>query len=156
MQPTQRFTSWAEIEPYATPAERQLKDRVTKGWSCILDGGDLPDTPDDWSALDPARHVRADILRFFLLGGCTDCPATELGVRLGGALVTGTLSLTNCDIPSNMLLHNCRFQNGINASSCKAEKGFRLESCTLPFLNAAGLRVGGQLDCESTEFQNQG
>ncbi|MFS4582329.1 hypothetical protein [Phaeobacter sp. C3_T13_0] len=152
----QRYTSWAEIEPSATPAEKKLRDAVTAAAFCHLGGGGLPDTPDDWTAPNPARHIRADVLRFFLRGGCADCPATELGVMLDGALVTGTLSLTDCNLSGNMLLHNCRFQNGINATRCRTTKNFRLASCRVPFLEAGGLKVDGQLSCIGAEFQNKG
>lgn len=150
----QRFTSWAQIEPTATPAELALKEAVVTGGSCYLGKGELPDTPGDWTNPDPTRHIRADVLRFFLLGGCNDSPATEVGVGLEGALVTGMLSLMDCEIPGNMALRKCRLHQGVDAARCNAAKNIKLTACFMPFFQAAGLKVVGQLDCSNTRFQN--
>ncbi|KIC30767.1 hypothetical protein RA24_01975 [Leisingera sp. ANG-M6] len=153
----QRFKSWDEIEPTATKAERKLKQAAEAGEFCICGPkGQTPPEPADWSSLPADRRIRADVLRFFLLGGCADSLVTEVGVMLTGALISGELDLADCEIPGNMLVHNCRFQHGIHATRCNALKNFRLESCKLPFLSAAGLKVGEQLDCEGAEFQSQG
>ncbi|MEC8015011.1 MAG: hypothetical protein VX203_03065 [Pseudomonadota bacterium] len=155
----QRFKSWDEIEPTATEAEWKLKEAVEAGYVCRLGTGDLPpepEQPDDWSDPPSDRHIRADVLRFFLLGGCKACSATELGVVLEDALISGTLDLIDCEITGNMLLNNCMFQHGIYATRCTASKDLRLASCKLPFFLARGLKVGGQLSCSGAEFQNQG
>ncbi|KIC17798.1 hypothetical protein RA20_13855 [Leisingera sp. ANG-Vp] len=151
----QRFTSWDEIEP--TEAERKLMQAAMAGEFCHCSPeGQTPPEPADWSSLPADRHIRADVLRFFLRGGCADSQVTEVGVALAGALISGELNLMDCEIPGNMLLHNCRFQHGIYATRCNAKTDFRLRSCKLPFLAADGLKVGGQLDCEGAEFKNQG
>ncbi|MEX0305447.1 MAG: hypothetical protein AB3N24_23755 [Leisingera sp.] len=150
----QRFTSWSEIEP--TEAERKLMQAAVAGEFCDCGPeGQTPPEPADWSSLPADRHIRADVLRFLLRGGCDSSQVTEVGVMLEGALISGELDLTDCEIRNNMLLHNCRFQKGIHANRCNALKNFRLRSCKLPLLNAAGLKVGGQLNCDGTEFQNQ-
>ncbi|KII12174.1 hypothetical protein [Phaeobacter sp. S60] len=152
----QRFKSWDEIEPTATEAERELKAAVEAGKFCRCGpDGQTPPEPDDWSRPPSDRHIRADVLRFFLLGGGQDSPATESGVGLAGALINGDLNLTDCEITGNMLLHNCRFKNGIYAARCTALKNVSLDSCKLPFLAAHGLKTGGQLDFEGAEFQNK-
>lgn len=154
----QRFKSWDEIEETIeggpTEAERKLKAAVEAGDVCVLGTGDLPPEPDDWSSLPTDRHIRADVLRFFLLGGCLDAPVTEIGVLLKGALVSGELHLNDCVVPWNMLFHNCLFQHGISAIRCNALKNVRLVACKLPFLEAAGLNVGYQMDCNNAEFQS--
>ncbi|KIC26149.1 MULTISPECIES: hypothetical protein [unclassified Leisingera] len=153
----QRFKSWSEIEPTATKAERKLKQAAVAGKLCICGpDGQTPPEPEDWSSLPADRHIRADVLRFFLRGGCENSQVTEVGVGLAGVVITGELNLRDCEIPGNMLLHNCRFQHGIYATRCNAKKDFRLRSCKLPFLSAGGLKVGGQLNCKGAEFQNKG
>ena len=153
----QRFQSWDEIEPTATEAERKLKAAVEAGEFCRCGaGGQTPPEPDDWSNLPSDRHIRADVLRFFLLGGCSNASVTEVGVLLIGAFVSGQLSLLDSEIAWNMLFHNCVFQHGIYATRCTASKDLRLVSCKLPFLLASGLKVGGQLVCSGAEFQKQG
>ena len=157
----QRFKSWDEIEETIeggpTEAERKLKAAVETGKFCRCGpDGETPPEPDDWSNLPTDRHIRADVLRFFLLGGCLDAPVTEVGVLLKGALVSGELHLNDCVVPWNMLFHNCLFQHGISAIRCNALKNVRLVACKLPFLEAAGLNVGYQMDCTNAEFQNKG
>ena len=151
----QRFKSWDEIEPTATEAEWKLKEAVEAGDVCVLGTGDLPPEPDDWSSLPTDRHIRADVLRFLLLGGCKACRVTELGVALAGAFVSGELNLTDCEVPNNVLLQNCRFQNGIYTTRCTALKDVRLISCKLPFLEAAGIKICGQLECSGAEIGNK-
>ncbi|WP_281708203.1 hypothetical protein, partial [Phaeobacter italicus] len=156
----QRFKSWDEIEETIeggpTEAERTLKAAVEAGKPCQCGPeGKTPPEPEDWSSLPTDRHIRADVLRFFLLGGCKACSATELGVGLENALISGTLDLMDCEITGNMLLNNCMFQHGIYATRCTALKNVSLNSCKLPFLEAFGLKVGGQLDFEGAEFQNK-
>ncbi|KIC09891.1 hypothetical protein RA19_14135 [Leisingera sp. ANG-M1] len=151
----QRFKSWAEIDP--TEAEEKLMQMAMAGEFCNCGPeSQTPPEPADWSSLPADRHIRADVLRFFLRGGCESSQVTEVGVMLTGALISGELDLADCEILGNMLLHNCCFQHGIDASRCNALKDFRLHACKLPFLDAAGLKVGGQLGCDGAEFQNKG
>lgn len=153
----QRFKSWDEIEPTATEAEWKLKEAVEAGDVCRLGNGDLPpepEQPDDWSDPPSDRHIRADVLRFFLLGGCSNASVTEVGIRLAGAFISGELHLNDCVLPWNMQIHNCLFQHGISAIRCNALKNVRLLACKLPFLEAASLNVGYQMSCNNTEFQS--
>ncbi|AUQ75325.1 hypothetical protein [Phaeobacter piscinae] len=155
-----RFQSWEEIEKTIeggpTEAERRLKAAVETGKPCQCGPeGQTPPEPEDWSSLPTDRHIRADVLRFFLLGGGQDSPATEFGVGLAGALISGNLDLMDCEITGNMLLHYCVFQHGVYATRCTALKNIRLASCKLPFLVATGLKTGGQLSCTGAEFQNK-
>ena len=47
---------------------------------------------------DPARIVRAELLRLLILGGGDDFRLHEKRLRLGGAQVTGILDLEGCRI----------------------------------------------------------
>ncbi|WP_405107374.1 hypothetical protein L0Z65_10345 [Phaeobacter sp. BS52] len=157
----QRFKSWDEIEKTIeggpTEAEWKLRAAVEAGKPCQCDPeGKTPSEPEDWSSLPTDRHIRADVLRFFLLGGCSDASVTEVGVLLKGAFISGQLSIIDCKISWNVLFHNCLFNHGIYATRCTALKNVSLNSCKLPFLEAPSLKVGGQLDFEGAEFQNKG
>lgn len=150
-----QFKTWHAIDPPPTPAELKLKTAAEAGVPCILGPHDqIPEEPQDWRALtaaQQARHIRAGVLRVILLG-LDGCAPTEKGVLLDGAYISGTLDLTDCTIPGNLLLHGCRFEREIHAPRTKWTSNLRLETCALPALDAAGATIGGQLDCEGTTF----
>jgi hypothetical protein len=58
---------------------------------------------------DPARIVRAEFIRFLILGGDEGSRLHEKGLRLSGARVTGKLDLEGCRIPRDIGLKDCRF-----------------------------------------------
>lgn len=79
---------WADIQALnPTEPERELISACRSGKACNL--GD--DRPADES---PERTIRAEILRYLILGGCADCPVHEFGVRLSGAYIKGELDLS--------------------------------------------------------------
>ncbi|NIZ14566.1 hypothetical protein [Phaeobacter sp. HF9A] len=151
------FKSWDDIDPPPNEAEQKLKAAAEAGEICILGPHDqIPEEPDDWSALTDAqetRHIRAEVLRLLLLNR-EGCDVTEEGVMLYGAYVSGPLALFNGTIPGNMLLHGCRFQHEIFASRSKWAGNLRLRTCALPALSADGATLQGQLDCEGATFDS--
>ena len=69
--------TWKELQKLGTtPAEDQLIEACKKGGFCQLEDGELPreGTP------DPNRHIRADVLRYLIRGGCDDCKVDDIGV----------------------------------------------------------------------------
>jgi hypothetical protein len=85
------------------PAEVTLIEGIGTGAFDRVGAGGLP------VAGDESRHVRADLIRFVLLGGADAPPMHEKGLRLGGAWITGTLDLEGCRVPRDIGLLDCRF-----------------------------------------------
>ncbi len=147
-----RFTSWAEIVDTATKAERALKDAAEAGEPCVLGPLDhIPPAPNNWQTLAPTHHIRAEVLRFILLseqgGGIT-----EKGLMLGGAYISGRLSLTDCTIPHKLVLMGCRFQEPLQFDRSQFIKDLGLRSCAAPALSGNAMTVGGQLGCDGAKF----
>ena len=85
------------------PAEMALIDGLGSGMLDRLGSGGLPDEGDE------TRRVRADLIRFLLLGG-PDAPRMhEKGLRLSGAWIVGPLDLEGCRVPRDIGLLDCRF-----------------------------------------------
>lgn len=132
--------------------------------------GDLP-TPGD-----PTREVRAEVLRYLILGGCEDHPGADWGLQLEGARITGTLDLSFATARGITSLVYCRFDQPIAALQTQFQL-LNLNGSTLPGLFAQGAKVagsvtldsatatatvdvnsaeiGGQLDCENAKLSAQ-
>ncbi|ABF65054.1 hypothetical protein TM1040_2322 [Ruegeria sp. TM1040] len=104
------FKSWDDISPPPNAAEQQLKAAAEAGVLCELGPRDqIPEEPANWQTLtaaQEARHIRAEVLRLILLNG-DGCDVTKRSVAMFGAYISGSLDLTNCIIPGNLLLYNC-------------------------------------------------
>lgn len=88
-----------------SPAEIALLDGLGNGSLDLLGPGGLPDVEDD------TRRVRAELIRYLLLGG-PDAPRMhEKGLRLAGAWVVGALDLEGCRVPRDIGLLDCRFES---------------------------------------------
>ncbi len=133
--------NWDDAEAHFAPftqAELMLKEACATGAKCTLDADDtmLPDL----SAL-PEREIRADILRFFILGGEAD---TETGVRLSGAYVSGTLDLSFSTALGVTEMINCQFEKRIVAIGARFEL-LTLRGSTFSGLAGNGARFNGNL-----------
>ena len=99
---------------------------------------------------DPARTVRAELLRLLILGGGGDLHLHEKGLRVSGAEVTGILDLEGCRIPSDIALTDCRFDASPVLRSAIIDNLF-LDGSTLPGLQADRLEARGALSiCGAT------
>ncbi|MCX7288300.1 MAG: hypothetical protein NTW20_12310 [Rhodobacterales bacterium] len=86
------------------PAEVALIDGLGNGTVDQIGSGGLPDPGDE------TRRVRADLIRYLLVGG-PDAPVMhEKGIRLSGAWIVGTLDLEGCRVPRDIGLLDCRFE----------------------------------------------
>ena len=152
-----------------TPPEQDLIAACKAGRSCTLGDGTRPDGP------DPARVIRAEVLRYLILGGCDDCRMQEWGVLLRGAYVEGELDLSFATAKGATAMASCRFTQPIVAMQTRVEM-LALNDSLFPGLNAqgmnsagpivlrgvavngavslAGARIGSQLDCTDARFSN--
>lgn len=162
---------WAEIEAlWLNGAERKLVAACKAGDVCVLGDGTRPEGP------DPEREVRAEVLRYLILGGSEDCRVHETGVQLVGAWVSGVLDLSFGRARGQTLMFRCRFEDRVLALQTRFEL-LNLGGTALRGLNAqgaefvggvmlregfvaegevrlSGSRIGGQLDCIGGQFQN--
>ena len=124
-----------------SPAERQLRDKICSGELVILGDGKCPG-----AGAGSDRHVRAEFLRYLILGGCASLPGTipENGVQIRGAWVTGPLDLEGARIPRDLVLAYCRFQQPPNLMSTRLDS-FNLTGSALPGLSADGLQAEGDM-----------
>lgn len=120
------------------PAEATLLDGIGTGAFDRLGAGGLP------AAGDEARRVRAELIRFLLLGG-PDAPGMhEKGLRLGGAWIVGTLDLEGCRVPRDIGLLDCRFEATPVLRSAVIDT-LALDGSDLPGLAADRLDARGDL-----------
>jgi hypothetical protein len=103
---------------------------------------------------DPARIVRAEFLRFLILGGDEGCRLHEKGLRLSGARVTGKLDLEGCRIPHDIGLKDCRFDASPVLRSAIIDNLF-LDGSALPGLQAERLEARGSLTIRSAIVTGQ-
>ncbi|MEI4234064.1 hypothetical protein [Roseovarius sp. D22-M7] len=152
-----------------TSAEETLIQTCRAGKLTFLEDGEVPDGPSD------TRTVRADLLRYLITGGCSECPTQDVGVDLFGAYVTGSLDLNFATAKGRTGLYACRFENRIDAWQTRFEL-LNFNRSHLPALTAQGARVtghvflrkvqadgevslsgaviGGQLACAGARFSN--
>lgn len=152
-----------------TPAEGKLLEHCKSGNRCVLGDGKLPATK------TPDREVRADLLRYLILGGCKDFRANGWGVTLSGAYISGALDLSFETTHKATGIQNCRFSEPFTAIQAKF-KMLNLSGSSLPSINAqgakltggaflrgvtatgqislSGAQIGGQLDCNGATFSH--
>lgn len=87
-----------------SPAETVLVDNIGVGHVDQLGEGKVPE-PDDVE-----QQVRAELIRYLLLGGGHAPKMHEKGIRLSGVTITGILDLEGCRIPHDIGLLDCRFE----------------------------------------------
>lgn len=98
---------------------------------------------------DLARTVRAEFLRFLILGG-ENFRLHETGLRINGADVTGTLDLEGCRIARDIALTDCRFDASPVLRSAIIDNLF-LDGSALPGLQADRLEARGGISiCSAT------
>ena len=167
--------TWADIEArggddWLTPAEQQLIKACKAGEPCVLGDCSLPREGNP----APDRELRADLLRYLILGGCKTCPVDAIGVAVAGGHVTGHLNLDFCSAKGALQLFNCRFDhrldtqqtrfalvnlsgshlNGWWAQGMVSEGSVFLHDITATAtvdLNIA--TIGGHLACERAQFK---
>ncbi|MFT5787022.1 MAG: hypothetical protein ACI9KK_002384, partial [Ascidiaceihabitans sp.] len=153
-----------------TPAEVKLIEACQKGEFCKLGDGSLPakGTP------DPKRHIRANVLRYLILGGCDDCRTDDIGVWVEGAHVTETLDLNFTTTRGAIRMPNSRFKQQFDCEQTKCRllnlDGSDLQGMRAPSLDVTGnvflagitthatirldsATIGGQLDYSDAKFE---
>jgi hypothetical protein len=137
-------TRLAEFNPLNKAEERVIAD-LRSGALDRLGDGSRPEGD------DPARVVRAELLRFLILGGDEDSRPHEKGLRISGAYVSGVLRSAVID---NLFLDGSAFP-GLQADRLEARGGLYLRSAVVSGeLELRGARLGGHFDCRGATISN--
>jgi hypothetical protein len=127
----------SDFEPLL-PAERRILAELRSGGIDRLGDGTCPAGP------DPDLEVRAELLRFLMLGGAQDVRPHEKGVRVSGGWISGILDLEGCRIPRDIGLKDCRFEAAPVMRSAIIDNLF-LDGSVLPGLLADRLDARGDV-----------
>ncbi|MDP2737594.1 MAG: hypothetical protein Q8O82_02530, partial [Pseudorhodobacter sp.] len=139
----------------------------------VVAGADLP--PD---TTDPARRVRAGLIRYLLLGGDAAHRPHPKGVWLAGAWIDGGLDFQSCETGLDLVLWSCLLPqqpvfrdarlHGLVLSGCRALQGVNLQGATIAanlflrgfsctgLVDLGGARITGQLACDGGRFDGAG
>jgi len=154
-----------------TSAEEKLLRECKTGEPTIL-GTSAPDKPTD------ATQIRAELLRYLILGGCKDYRPDEIGVRVFGAYITDTLDLSYGTAKGITELRWCQFSSRFNAFDTRLVRLDLSGSCLRDLIaegarvagnvflddgffargavSLSGAEIGGQLACVGGRFENTG
>ncbi|MFN7009672.1 MAG: hypothetical protein ACK4PN_06540 [Allorhizobium sp.] len=127
-------------------AEKSLIENCKIGEPTILGDGSLPDGP----SLE--RAIRADLLRYLILGGCEVCRPHEHGVLLQGAWIEGELDLSFAEAKGAVSLGQCGFGAALTARQTRFDF-LQFDGSSLPALDAEGAFIKGDVvldDLKST------
>lgn len=119
-------------------AEQKLIRNCKSGEETTLGDGERPSGP------SPERTIRADLLRYLILGGCDNFCVHEIGIQLKGAWVRERLDLNFTKASGSTRLLFCGFEEEFEAN----QTSFALLDLTgsaLFGLTAEDLRVCGDL-----------
>ena len=119
-----------------SPAEKKLIEGCKRGELTTLGNGTRPKRP------SKARTIRADLLRYLILGGCEQCRLHEKGVQLEGAWIVGELDLSFASAKGAVRLLRCAFAEPIVADQANFDR-LVLNGSSLPSLNAQGATIKG-------------
>ena len=112
-------------------AETKIVANLRSGDFDRLGDGSRPDRD------DTARTVRAELLRFLILGSNDSFRMHEKGLSVSGARVTGILDLEGCRIPRDIRLKDCLFDASPLLRSAIIDNLF-LDGSALPGLRPTG------------------
>jgi hypothetical protein len=120
------------------PAERRILAELPTGDFDRLGDGTRPATA------DPERIVRAEFLRFLMLGGGGEIRPHEKGVRVSGGWISGSLDLEGCRVPRDIGLKDCHLEAVPVLRSAIIDSLF-LDGSWLPGLRADRLDARGDV-----------
>ena len=172
----QAFSKLSDFSPLSE-AEARLIEEMGSGRAVTLGDGELP--PAD---AGPDRTVRAELIRYLLLGGCEELRSTgarlhEKGIKIVGARISSVLDMQSCVIPFDIALLKCRFDEVPVFISARLQN-LAMNSSILPGFVAdwsdyrgavtmdsiqvtgevrlVGATIGGKLDFDGAQISNPG
>jgi len=158
----------ADFAPLS-PAEERVLAELRHGDFDRLGDGLIPQNA------DPERVIRADFLRFILLGGDEENRPHEKGIRVSGGWIKGALDLEGCRVPRDIRLKDCFLEGvpnlrsaiidnlfldgsvvpGLQAERIEARGGIHLRSATINGeISLSSGRLKGGLECDAAKIDN--
>ncbi|MFQ6547025.1 hypothetical protein AADZ90_003660 [Aestuariibius sp. 2305UL40-4] len=123
-----------EFAPLSLAEEKVLSDCALPART-VLGDGEPP------AKATPETTVRAEFLRFILLGGAN---LHDKGLRLRGGWIQGMLDLQGCDIRRDVTLTCCHLTEGVTLINADL-RGFHLSGSSLGGLTADNATFSGSL-----------
>jgi hypothetical protein len=170
-----RLRNWADIEALSgadalTAAEKSLIAACRAGEECVLGDGSRPEVP------DPLRNIRAELLRYLILGGCDACKVSEEGVLVRGAYVTDGLDISfatargatwmlQCSFAEDFFALQSQLQSlnlagsrmpSLSGESLQIAGSLSLSRTLIAAVNIPGASIGGQFRCDAARFGGRG
>ena len=142
------ITAWAQVvrlrdEGLLTPAEIALIDAAKTGDTAQI-GLTVPNLK------SPQVTIRATLLRYLILGGCSDFRTQPSGVSVSGAWIAGTLALGFTTARGPVNLTQCHFADCPDLTQLRVD-GLAVTGSTLAKgLEAARIAVAGNLALNGT------
>ncbi len=154
-----------------SPAEQAVAADVSSGAFTRLGDGSRPEAP------SPARVLRAELLRWLLLGLDGAPRLHEKGLRLSGAFIEGALDLEGCRLDSDLRIADSAFDSalvlrsatldsllldgsalpGLLAEKLEARGGVYLRGAVVKgVVDLRGARLGGALVCDGATIERPG
>jgi len=129
---------WLGDFPNLSPAEKRLVECCARGDAWEPEGwdGDRPESASN------ANTIRAELIRFLVLGGDEAHPVHNEGVMVWGAWVAGTLDLHQCNASVRPDLRSCHFEAAPIFSAARLPE-LALSGCKVPGLRGDRIKVEG-------------
>lgn len=127
-----------EGEDALSEAEKKLIEGCKRGELTTLGNGSRP------KRSSKARTIRADLLRYLILGGCEQCRVHEKGVQLEGAWIVGELDLSFASAKGAVYLLGCALAEPLVAHQASFDR-LALNGSSLTGLNAVGATIRGSV-----------
>jgi hypothetical protein len=137
--PTYRPTLIEALGGKPTPAERKVLAAAKAGTEAQLGPNGIRPVK-----LSAATKVRAELLRFLMLGGDAENPVHPSGVHVSSAWITGPLDLEACESQIALMLECCTLDE-VPVLVDAQLGGVYLSGSKIPGLNGQRLRVQGNL-----------
>ena len=138
-------------------AEQKLVEQANTPNRITIGDGTLPDTETD------TNRIRAELIRFLMLGRSVDVRLHDKGMRLRGAWIVGALDLQGCDCARDLTLSCCNLADPMNFVNATM-RGVHISSCQLSGISAdnavfsgsiyirAGTHVAGEISLSGTRI----
>jgi hypothetical protein len=132
-------------------AERRLWDAFLTGTGVDLGGGDPANPEFDPHTWDDERVVRGEVIERLLIGIADPPPGFIAKLELAGARISGTLNLSNGEIPYALVLRRCWLDSAPDFGYSHT-KSMIITDSRLPGIRGHGWIADGSIDLSNNRF----